>query len=131
WVGAGFPAFAGALIWAIHPMKVESVVWISGRKDVLCGMFYVAALIAYSRTDRSVRATTFVFFVLALLSKGTAASLPHALLAIDFLGRRRMRILEKLPFFAMSILFGVIGFIAQRVPGPFAEAQPSLSLATK
>jgi hypothetical protein len=50
-VGSAFPAFAGALIWAIHPMKVESVVWIAGRKDVLCGVFYVAALIAYARTD--------------------------------------------------------------------------------
>jgi hypothetical protein len=129
-VGSAFPAFAGALIWAIHPMKVESVVWIAGRKDVLCGIFYVAALIAYTRTDRSVRAT-FVFFTLALLSKGTAVSLPLALLAIDFLQRRRMKILEKAPFFALSFLFGVIGYLAQRVPGPFAEAQPSLSLVER
>jgi hypothetical protein len=129
-VGSAFPAFAGALIWAIHPMKVESVVWIAGRKDVLFGVFYVAALIAYARTDKNVRAT-FVFFVLALLSKGTAISLPLALLAIDLLQRRRMKILEKLPFFALSILFGTIGYFAQRVRGPFAEAQSSLSWIEK
>jgi protein O-mannosyl-transferase len=127
-VGAGFPAFAGALMWAIHPMKVESVVWIAGRKDVLCGIFYVAALIAYVKNRRWL---TFALFVCALLSKGTAVSLPLALLAIDFLQRRRMKIVEKTPLFALSILFGVIGFFAQRIPGPFAEAQPSLSLMEK
>jgi len=110
---AAFLAFAGALIWAVHPMKVESVVWISGRKDVLCGVFFVAALIAYVKNRKWL---TFAFFVLALLSKGTAVSFPLALLAIDFLQRKRMRIADKLPFFAMSILFGVIGYIAQR-PG--------------
>jgi hypothetical protein len=161
-VGSAFPAFAGALIWAIHPMKVESVVWIAGRKDVLCGIFYAAALIAYARNvgsagglagcsaagsaaphsarrtpasgrrnSRRAAGATLLFFVLALLSKGTAVSLPLALLAIDFLQRRRMKILEKAPFFALSILFGVIGYLAQRVPGPFAEAQPSLSLMEK
>src|SRR5438067_13600332 len=108
-------------------MKVESLVWISGRKDVLCGVFYVAALIAYARTDKSVRAT-FGFFLLALLSKGTAVALPLALLAIDFVQRRRMKILDKLPFFELSLLFATIGFVALRGHGPFAEPQPSFSL---
>ncbi|PYQ48396.1 MAG: hypothetical protein DMF59_16145, partial [Acidobacteria bacterium] len=69
--GSQFPAFVGALIWAIHPLRVESVVWIAERKDVLCGLFYVAALIAYVRKKFWL---TFAFFVLALLSKGMAVS---------------------------------------------------------
>lgn len=110
---AQFPAFVGALIWAIHPLRVESVVWIAERKDVLCGLFYVAALLAYVRKNFWL---TLVFFVLALLSKGTAVSFPLALIAVDFLQRRRITLRDKIPFFALSILFGAIGYVAQRVP---------------
>jgi hypothetical protein len=116
--GSPFGAFAGALLWAIHPLRVESVVWIAERKDVLCGLFYAAALLAYVRKRLLL---TFVLFVLALLSKGMAVSLPLAMLCIDFLERRKA-FLEKVPFFALSILFGVIGFIGQRIPGVSPEA---------
>ncbi len=111
--GSEFGAFSGALLWAIHPLRVESVVWIAERKDVLCGLFYVAALIAYLRNRLLL---TFILFVLALLSKGMAVSFPLAMLAIDFLQRRKA-FLEKVPFFASSILFGVIGYIGQHIPG--------------
>jgi len=113
-----FGAFAGALLWAIHPLRVESVVWIAERKDVLCGLFYVAALSAYVRKKLLL---TFILFMLALLSKGMAVSFPLAMLAIDFLERRKA-FLEKLSFFALSILFGVIGYIGQRIPGISPEA---------
>jgi protein O-mannosyl-transferase len=111
--GSAFGAFAGALLWAIHPLRVESVVWIAERKDVLFGLFYVAALVAYVRKRLLL---TLVLFVLALLSKGMAVSLPLAMLAIDFLERRKA-FLEKVPFFALSSLFGVIGYVGQRIPG--------------
>ena len=113
-----FGSFAAALIWAIHPLRVESVVWIAERKDVLCTLFFTAALLAYVR--RGI-ALTFVLFLLALLSKGMAVSLPLAMLAIDYLQRRKA-IVEKLPFFAMSVVFGVVGLYAQRGPG----ANPNL-----
>ena len=126
--GSQFPAFVGALIWAIHPLRVESVVWIAERKDVLCGLFYVAALIAYVRKKFWL---TFAFFVLALLSKGMAVSFPLALIAIDFLQRRRITLRDKIPFFALSVLFGAIGYAAQRVTSEFAEGPPQLSLIEK
>jgi hypothetical protein len=115
---SSFPAFAGALLWAIHPLRVESVVWISERKDVLCGLFYVAALIAYVRNRYWL---TFALFILALLSKGTAVSLPVVLLLIDFVERRRVKWIEKVPFFALSVLFGAIGFFGQRATGSAVE----------
>ncbi|HLJ75640.1 MAG TPA: hypothetical protein VKU62_13695, partial [Thermoanaerobaculia bacterium] len=105
-----FGAFAGALLWAIHPLRVESVVWIAERKDVLCTLFFVAALIAYGRRRLML---TFALFALALLSKGMAVTFPLAMLSIDCLQRRRA-LLEKIPFLAMSATFAAIGFAGQR-----------------
>jgi protein O-mannosyl-transferase len=111
--GLPFGSFAGALIWAIHPLRVESVIWIAERKDVLCALFFVAALLTYVRRRM---AWTYVLFVLALLSKGAAISLPLAMLTIDYLQRRRA-IVEKIPFFTLSVVFGIIGYLAQRGEG--------------
>src|SRR5437667_6014321 len=65
--GSAFGALAGALFFAIHPLRVESVGWIAERKDVLCELFFAAALVAYVRHIR--RGTHFgwvvAFFVLA------------------------------------------------------------------
>ena len=108
-----FGAFAGALLWAVHPLRVESVVWIAGRKDVLSGIFFVAALLAYVRRRLPF---AFAFFVLALLAKGTAVTFPVALLTIDYLQRRKA-IVEKIPFFALSLVFGIVAYIGQRSPG--------------
>ncbi len=125
--GSLLAAFVGALLWTIHPLRVESVVWIAERKDVLFGFFYVAALIAYVahvRGRRYALLAAFAFFVLSLLSKAMAVSLPLAMLAIDFLERRRFdrkSLLEKLPFFALSVIFAVIGYAAQRGPGALSE----------
>lgn len=69
-----------AFAWAWHPLRVESVAWASERKDVLCGFFYLAAVLAYLR-DRYW--TTLGLFALALLSKPMAVSLPAVLLILD------------------------------------------------
>jgi hypothetical protein len=115
--GSPFGAFAGALLWAIHPLRVESVAWIAGRKDVLYGVFYVAGLLAYVRRRLPL---AFVLFLLSLLSKGVAVSFPLAMLAIDYLQRRKA-FLEKIPFFALSIIFGIVGYVGQRSPGSAAD----------
>jgi len=108
-----FGSFAGALLWAIHPLRVESVVWIAERKDVLCTLFFIAALLAYVRRRLPL---TYLFFVLALLSKGMAVSLPLAMLCIDYLQRRKAYA-EKVPFFVLSLAFGIVGYVGQRGPG--------------
>jgi len=101
-------ALAGALFFAIHPLRVESVAWISERKDVLMGAFYAAALVAYVahlRRGTSI-AWTYVFFVLALLSKATALSLPVVLLLIDVIAIGRPRVKAKIPMFVLSVIAG-------------------------
>ena len=111
-LGAGaFPAAAGALLWALHPLRVESFVWVAERKDVLCAFFFVATLLLYLRyVERPSRGRYVAWLVsgaLALMSKPTAVSLPAVLLLLDYWPRRRERTLirllaEKLPLFAMA-----------------------------
>ncbi len=80
-------AFAGGLLFLFHPQHVESVVWISERKDVLFAFFYLAAVVFYLRwvfTQRSLwRNLSLLAGVLSMLSKPMAMSLPIALVLID------------------------------------------------
>ena len=73
-------ALAGAAIFAVHPVHVESVAWISGRTDLSCGLFFLAAFLAYRRSPSTrrwrARALSLLFFGLALFSKEMAATLP-------------------------------------------------------
>ena len=101
-----------ALIFGIHPMHVESVAWISERKDLLYTLFYVAAMITYvkyldSRKNKMLVITT-VLGALSLLCKPAAIVLPLSLLAIDYFRRRKwdwMWLYEKLPLFILSAIF--------------------------
>lgn len=115
-----------AALFGIHPMRVESVAWITERKDVLYVFFYFTGLVAYVSHRRTARAwklaLTYAAFLLSLLSKIQAVSFPLVLLLIDYLqGRRfdRRAILEKLPYFALSLATGLAGLY-------FLRAQQSL-----
>jgi len=89
-------AFA-ALLFAVHPLRVESVVWITERKDVLCGLFFLGAVLAYLKAvdgdtiDRRWQIVSLASFAAALLSKAAAMPLPAILLILDVypLGRAR------------------------------------------
>jgi tetratricopeptide (TPR) repeat protein len=103
-----------AVVFAAHPMHVESVAWISERKDVLYAFFYLLALLRYWRYlengRRSDYGLTFGFFALSLLSKPAAVVLPLTLLLLDYWKGRafeRKVWLEKAPFFLMSLAMGV------------------------
>jgi protein O-mannosyl-transferase len=116
-------AFAAAL-FAVHPLRVESVAWLSERKDVLCTFFYLLTLVAYGRFTRGHRGSygwALGFMVLALLAKPMAVTLPLALLVLDFWPLRRpldrARIVEKLPFAALALASSVITLIAQLTMG--------------
>lgn len=111
-------AFIGALIFGIHPMRVESVTWITERKDVLFGVFYLGALLTYIRyldKDRKAPrlvAIMLVLFALSLLSKIQAVTLPLSMLCIDYLRRRPLKlslIIEKWPYFLLSLAVGLLG----------------------
>lgn len=118
------PIWAGlaALLFGVHPMRVESVAWITERKDVLFGTFYVGALIAYIRYLDTKKwfffAICMVLFVLSLLSKIQAVSLPLSMLAIDWYRARKFNlglVLEKIPFLIGSAITGYVGvmYLAQ------------------
>lgn len=111
-----FIAFFTALVFAIHPLKVESVVWVSERKDVLYGFFFLLGCISYLKylgSDFKYKYLiySFLFFVLSCLSKGQAVVLPIVFILLDYWYNRKfdkVAILEKIPFLMISLLFGII-----------------------
>jgi tetratricopeptide (TPR) repeat protein len=115
-------ALLTALLFGIHPMHVESVAWISERKDVLYTLFFLLSMIAYWKylqTNRSNRYwACFLLFVCSLLSKPAAIVLPLVLLLLDYWKERpftRRVVLEKIPFFLVGGLFAVITLKLQSV----------------
>ncbi len=122
--GALWPSLIVAALFALHPTHVESVAWISERKDVQSTFFAFAAIAMYVRWTRSKRPLEFAalvaLFALGLLSKPTLVTLPFAMLLLDFwpLARRsdgwKRLLIEKLPLFALSAALAVVTVLAQR-----------------
>jgi protein O-mannosyl-transferase len=114
-------SFLVALFWGIHPMHVESVIWVSERKDVLYTLFFFLACIQYIRylenNERKRIIYCFLFFVLSCLSKGMAVVLPLVLLLIDYWYDRGFltvkNITSKIPFLIVAFLFGVLAIHIQ------------------
>ncbi|MDO8426973.1 MAG: tetratricopeptide repeat protein, partial [Deltaproteobacteria bacterium] len=118
--GALTGAFLSALLFGLHPLHVESAAWVSETKDLLCAFFYISAVLAYLKY-RTQKAGAFYFvtiilFILALLSKPMAVSLPLALLILDYypVGRLNLKsFIEKIPLFALSAISSVLTIWAQ------------------
>jgi len=119
--GKKLTALLVSALFAVHPMHVESVAWIAERKDVLYTLFYLSALLVYlnyinSKSKIKYYLICLLLFVLSLLSKSAAVTLPVLMLAVDLYKNRKLSakmFLEKLPFFALSILFGVLAIVSQ------------------
>jgi len=116
-------AFITGLLFGIHPLHVESVAWISERKDVLCALFFLLSLIAYTRYagSKSLRWYSFSigFYVLSLLSKQMSVSLPFVLLILDWYPFKRFAtenakkvLADKIPFLALSIGTALLTYIS-------------------
>jgi Flp pilus assembly protein TadD len=118
-----------AFLFALHPMHVESVVWITERKDVLYSFFYLLSLIAYIKyliNNKSYAwfILALVFFLFSLLSKSAAITLPLILFLIDFKNNRPINIKtipDKIPFLLLSLTFGIISVFSQKVFDPTNE----------
>jgi len=86
--GSLWPSVMTALVFAVHPLHVESVAWVSERKDVVCTFFSLLTLIAYIRharhPSRSRFATVCILLVLALMAKPMAVTLPCVLILMDY-----------------------------------------------
>lgn len=121
-------AAAAAIFFAVHPLRAESVAWITERRDVLSGLFSVAAALAYVKavSEGPRRAGFFwgsvALFACALLSKSIAVTLPATLLVLDVYplrrlggaaGWRRWHVwAEKLPFLALAGAAATVAFLA-------------------
>ena len=104
-----------ALVFGIHPMHVESVAWVAERKDVLYTFFFLLSLLQYWKFLQNDKKKhlwfCFILFVLSLLSKPAAIVLPLVLLLLDYWKGRTVTskiILEKLPFFVLSLILGIV-----------------------
>jgi tetratricopeptide (TPR) repeat protein len=128
--GAIWRSFFVAALFAWHPLHVESVAWASERKDVLSAFFWMLALLAYSQfavLSKVQSPKSKVFYLMALLSfacglmsKPMVVTLPFVLLLLDFWPIQRFNdstiqslILEKIPFFALSLVSCLITYHAQ------------------
>jgi protein O-mannosyl-transferase len=122
-------AFTTAVLFGIHPLHVESVAWVSERKDVLYGLFFLSGLISYTKyVDNDSKKQywlTVLFLILALSSKPAAVIFPVALFCIDLLRKRKIDsklFLEKIPFFILAIIIGIITFFEQKEAGTIGGA---------
>ncbi len=103
-------------LFAFHPMNVEAVAWISARSSSMYTLFYLGALISYLRYIKTGSGKFFVYtiiwFLFSLFSKAQAVTLPVVLILFDYYYNRKLLsrkvIYEKLPLFALSIVFGII-----------------------
>jgi tetratricopeptide (TPR) repeat protein len=134
-----FSAGLAALLFALHPLRVESVAWATERRDVLSGLFYFTTIYFYFRavesthpsTRRRWLGVTVAAYLLSLLSKATAITLPVVLLVLDIYPLRRLTVsplnwlkresravlYEKLPFVILAIGFAVAALLAQQITG--------------
>jgi len=116
-----------ALLYGIHPMRVESVAWLTERKDVLYGSFYFAALWLYIKGklgDRSYWLIIIPLFVLSLLSKIQAVVLPISMILVDYYlsGKLEVRtIMRKIPLLLISLAFGLLGIAFLSEEGSLAS----------
>lgn len=129
--GSYLVSFLTAALFAVHPLRVESVAWIAERKDVVASFFYFSSLILYILYTRFLRRRKsgayygcLAAFFLALLSKPMAVSLPLVLLLVDYLKERKINaktIREKLPFVALTTAFSILTIITQLHEGAIRE----------
>jgi tetratricopeptide (TPR) repeat protein len=133
-------ALLAGLFWGLHPLRVESVAWVTGRRDVLSGAFALLCVLVYVRARSGAAPRSLVpawlVFLCALLSHGLALTLPFALLALDYSPLARLWAaapapgddppretasgrpwLEKAPFFMLAAVFAGIAVIAARQVG--------------
>ena len=142
--GARWRSALVAALFALHPLRVESVAWIAARKDVLSGFFFLLGLLVYTRhvekPSGSGRWILPALMLLGLMAKAILVIFPFCLLLLDvwplrrataFRGRPawlqwRPLLLEKLPLFILALAFILLNMDTHRVDGPLFTRLPPL-----
>jgi len=138
--GALGPCLAVGLLFGIHPLHVESVAWVSERKDVLSAFFMILAMGAYAAYTKAPSfrryAAVTLLFVLGLMSKPMVVTLPFVFLLLDYWPLKRTKltyrespralgfwslIKEKIPFFVLAFVFSIVAVVAQKEGGALAS----------
>lgn len=111
----------GGLLFLVHPLSVEAAAWASARKDVLSTFFFLASLLSFLYYRQTAKQLSYygslIAFLLGLLSKVMVVTLPVVLLLLDWREGRKIEkrsIIEKTPFFALSIVFGVVALFGKQ-----------------
>ena len=127
------------LLFSLHPLRVEAVAWVTERKELLCALFFLLSILMYAKYAASISNPvklvhrflnkqylfTVGFFVLALLSKPMAVTLPFVLLILDWYPFKRIHSLrtflsvlgEKVPFISLSLVASILTIMAQEEGG--------------
>jgi tetratricopeptide (TPR) repeat protein len=138
-------SFLVAALFAVHPLHVESVAWISERKDVLSMFFFMLAIGTYVSYAKQKRTCSYflsiTLFAIGLMAKPMLVTLPMVLILLDYWPLNRFHkdgssprqkykwllIFEKVPYFALSVIFSVISYITQKKAGALDAAAFSLA----
>jgi tetratricopeptide (TPR) repeat protein len=135
--GATWRSLLLAALFGWHPLRVESVAWVTERKDVLSTFFWLLTLWAYANYAAATRdqklkprvwyGTALLMFVLGLMSKGMLVTLPCVLLLLDYWPLERLKtvgwwplVREKIPFFVLAAAGCVVTFVVQNQGGAVA-----------
>jgi tetratricopeptide (TPR) repeat protein len=133
---ATWPSLVVAALFGVHPLHVESVAWISERKDVLSTLFWMLTLWAYAhyaeRRSRRWYAAALGFFAVGLMAKPMLVTLPFVLLLLDWWPLQRLApgwpaalrplVWEKLPFFGLTAAFSAAAYFTQRGTGAMVQS---------
>ncbi|MFO1512712.1 MAG: tetratricopeptide repeat protein [Verrucomicrobiota bacterium] len=136
--GATWRSLIVAALFGLHPLRVESVAWVAERKDTLSTVFWILTTLVYAHYTRAAGtkpsrartcyALTLLCFACGLMAKPMLVTLPFALLLLDIWPLKRLEqkkfsalMVEKLPFFVLSLASCVITFVVQRSAGAVNE----------
>ena len=116
----GWLALALGLLFLLHPLNTEAVVWASARKDVLSTLFFLASLISWihfrDTDNKRIFFVSLALFLLGALSKVMVITLPIVFLMLDLLERRplsRRLLIEKIPFLLIAVIFGIVAIFGK------------------
>lgn len=117
-------AWMATALFALHPLRVESVTWITERKDVLYGLFFCLALLLYLKNhdvpSKKRSLLIYVLFVVGLFAKIQMVALPLTFLTVDYWNQKTMnikRLVEKWHFFLTALIFGIVGILFLKEQG--------------